>query len=180
MRYFLTLIGLLATAVAGICATAALADGTSTLKNALIMTMKQTSYHMIMVTPGQGTTTGDVINPGRMHMTMQDTEIIVIDKTMYMKQGGAWKKYPGVDVMQTSSDPLKTLAAKMADYTVDDIGMKVVDGATLHAYRTTGPKEHSVATIYLDSVGRIVRIETGSTSFAMSNFGENVSIVAPM
>jgi len=76
-----------------------------------------------------------------MHMTMKDMEVIVIDKTMYMKQGGAWTKYPGVDIMQTDSDPLKTLAAKMGDYTVDDLGMKVVDGASLHAYRTTRPKD---------------------------------------
>lgn len=180
VRYFLTFTGLLASALAGICATAALADGTDTLKNALIMTMKQTSYHITMVTPGQGTTTGDVINPGRMHMTMKDAEIIVIDKTMYMKQGGSWTKVPGVDIMQTDSDPLKAFAAKIADYTVDDLGMKVIDGASLHAYRTTRPKEHYVSTIYIDSSGRIVRIESGTMSFTMSNFGESVSIVAPM
>jgi hypothetical protein len=181
MRYFSNLSGLVATiAFTMMCTGLALADGTSVLKNALVTTMKLPSYHMTMVTPVQGTVEADVINPGRMHMTMKGAEIIVVGQTMYMKQGGAWRKYPGVDVMQTQTDPFKKLAAEAGTYTVADVGMKVVGGVPMHAYRSTSLKNHNVATLYVDGGGRIVRMETGTTVMTMSKFGEAVSIVAPM
>jgi hypothetical protein len=180
MRYFSKITGLVATlAFAAMCAGLALADGSSALKDALVATMKLTTYHMTMTSP-QGVVEADVINPGRMHVKMKDGEMIVVDKTMYMKQAGVWTKYPGVDVMQTQTDPLKAFAAKAADYQVDDLGMKLVDGATLHAYRTTNLKKKYLAMMYIDGSGRIVRLETGTMVMVMSKFGEAVTIVAPM
>jgi hypothetical protein len=142
--------------------------------------MKLTSYHMTLITPEQGTVEADVINPGRMHMSMKNMEIIVVNQSMYMKQDGAWKKYPIDDDLYMQTDPFKRLAADAGTYTVDDLGMKVVGGTPLHAYRSTSLKTHHVSTLYLDAGDRIVRIESGTMAMTMSKFGEAVSIVAPM
>lgn len=162
------------------CAIAARADAPGTLKKALQTTMKQTSYHMTMISPTNGTTEADVVNPGRMHTVMKGMEMIVIDHTMYMKQGGAWRTFPGVDIMKTQSNPLQNLAANDGNFTVDDMGPMTIEGAALHAYRTTNVKTKNAATIYVDRSLRIVRIETGQVVLKMSKFGEPVTIVAPM
>jgi hypothetical protein len=162
------------------CTVAARADAPATLKQALLTTMKLPTYHMTMVSPVNGTIEADVANPGRMHITMKNMEMIVIDGTMYMKQGGAWRKFPGVDIMKTQSNPLQALAANKDNFTVDDLGTMTIDGAALHAYRTTNVRTKSVGTVYVDGSMRIVRIEAGQMVMKMSKFGEPVTIAAPM
>ena len=183
MRHLSSPAGLLATvAFAAACRLSAQADAPSDLKQALETSLKQTSYHMTMVTPASGTIDADVVNPGRMHMLMkkQNMEVIVIDQTMYMKQHGTWRKYPGVDPMHTQRNPLQSLAAAKGKFTVDDLGPKVIGGAALHAYRVTNIAKKSVATVFVDGSDRIARIEAGADVIQMSKFGEAVTIVAPM
>jgi outer membrane lipoprotein-sorting protein len=183
VRYFSFATGLLATMVfAAACTLTARADAPSALRQALENSLKQTSYHMTMVSPTYGTIEADVAPPGRMHMLMnqKNMEVVVVDQTMYMKQNGAWRKYPGADFMKTRPNPLQTLGASKGKFTVDDLGPKIVDGAALHAYRVTNLTTKSVSRVFVDGSARIARIEVGSEVVQLSKFGAPVVIVAPM
>jgi len=141
-------------------------------------TMKLTTYHMTMTSP-QGVV--EAISSTRPHAREDERRRNDRCRQNDVHEASrVWTKYPGVDVMQTQTDPLKAFAAKAADYQVDDLGMKLVDGATLHAYRTTNLKKKYLAMMYIDGSGRIVRMETGTMVMVMSKFGEAVTIVAPM
>jgi len=137
---------------------------------------------MTMVSATSGTIDGDVVNPGRMHMVMtnRSMEVIVIDQTMYMKQNGSWRKFPGVDIMKAQTNPLQNLAAAKGKFTVDDLGAKVIDGSALHAYRVTNIAKKNVVTVYVDGSDRIARIESGAQVIRLSKFGEPVTIVPPL
>ncbi len=181
MRHFFPAAGLVAiTAWTAACMLPARADAPDSLKQALLTSLKQTSYHMTMVTPASGTIEADVVTPDRMHMHVKNMEMIVIGRTTYMKQNGTWRKFPGVDLMKAQANPLQSLAASNGQFTVDDLGPKVIGGAALHAYRVTNNKTKKVASVFVDGSDRIARIETGADVVTMSRFGEAVTIVAPM
>jgi hypothetical protein len=173
---------LAATAFVAACAFSARADAGGDLERALLNSLKQTSYHMTMNSPASGTIDGDIVNPGRMHMVMKNrnTEVIVVNQTMYMKQNGPWRKFPGVDIMEAQRNPLQSLAAAKGKFTVADLGPKVVDGTLLHAYRVTNIAKKNTDMVYVDGSDRVARIESGTTVVRLSNFGEAVTIVAPM
>jgi hypothetical protein len=180
MRHFSIPGGLLATILfTAVCAQPVRADAPSILENAVLTTLKQPSYHMTMVTPAR-TIEADVVNPGRMHMVTTNMEMIVIDRTMYMKQNGTWRRFPGVDIMKAQQNPLQALAAAKGQYTVDDLGPRAIGGAALHAYRVTNLKTKSIVSVFVDGSGRIVRYEIGPEVIQMSKFGEPIRIVAPM
>jgi len=107
-------------------------------------------------------------------------EVIAIDQTMYMKQNGTWRKFAGVDVMKSQSNPLQALAAAKGKFTVDDLGPRVVGGAPLHAYKVTNLETKKTDSLFVDGGQRIVRIESGQDVIEMSKFGEPITIVAPM
>ena len=144
-------------------------------------TAREHSYHMTMTSAASGTVEADMIFPGRMHMVMKkmNMESIIIGDTMYLKQNGVWHKLPGGGSAATS-DPLKAMAAKWKMVDVVDLGPKLVAGSMLHAYRVTNLRTQAVNTVFLDSSGRMVRFEDGTVVFQLSNFGEPLTIVAPI
>jgi hypothetical protein len=172
--------GLLAIMAFAAASTLSARAGTPAIVMQALQTTMKTSYHMTMVSPQTGAVEADVVPPSRMHLLMkkENMEAIVIDSTMYMKQNGTWKKYPGVDIMKMQT--LQSLAASTDKFTVDDLGPKLIDGALLHAYRTTNLKTKTVASFFLDGSGRIARMEVGSDVIQFSKFGETVTITAPM
>jgi hypothetical protein len=106
--------------------------------------------------------------------------MIVIGQTTYVKQNGAWRKFPGVDLLGTQTNPLQNLAASNGKFTVDDVGRKVIDGTSLHGYRVTNQKTKRIAFVFVDGSDRIARIESGRSIMTISKFGEPVTIVAPL
>jgi hypothetical protein len=170
-----------ACATFGALTSPALADPSPAVFNAILTTMAQPSYHLTMTLPEEGVVQGDFVKPGMMHMVMKEGESIVIGPTMYMKMGGVWKKYGGgAALMGSQSDVLKKMQAERADYSSTDLGMRVVGGIPYHAYRLSSAKKQTTQTMFVDSSGRIGRIELGTTVMTLSNFGEHVSIRPPM
>jgi len=161
-------------------AAAARADSYDTIAQAVLTTLHQPSYHISMTMPGGQAIEGDVVTPDRMHMTMPIGESTVIGKTMYMKMNGVWKKFDVGGLMKSPLDQMKSLAAGREDATVDDLGMRTVDGGLMHAYKVTNGKLKTTVTVFIDSAGRLAREEMGTSVFRISKFGEMVSIVAPM
>jgi sRNA-binding regulator protein Hfq len=181
VRSFSISVGLLATiAFTAMSALPARADAGGDLENALLNTFKQPSYHMRMNMVNGNVIDGDVVTPDRMHIVMKSGEMIAIGQTTYFKLNGAWQKLPGVNPMLTRADLLHTLQASKGKYSVADLGMKVVDGVPLHAYRTTDLANKKTTMIYVDGRQRIVRIDTGADIMRFTRFGENVSITPPM
>jgi hypothetical protein len=159
----------------------AFADANGDMNNAMISFMKLRSYHMDMLM-GKQTVSADVVNPGRMREVLPEGEAIVIDKTMYMKIGGAWKKYQMTDpLMMSPADYEKKMQARKGEYVVTDAGVRVVGGQPLHAYVVKKTKTGGTdATVFLDSSGRIARMEVGTTVMTVSKFNEPVNIQAPI
>ena len=181
VRYLSVSGGLLAAIVlTASCVLTARADAGGDIESALANTFRQQSYHMHMTTQTGDVVDGDVVAPDRMHITVKQGEMIVIAGTTYFKLNGSWQKFPGANPMQTRADVLHNIQANKGKYTVDDLGMKLVGGVPLHAYRTTEPATKKTSTIYVDGEHRIVRIETEGDIMELSRFGENVSITAPI
>ncbi len=158
----------------------ALADIPAALKNAEIKTQSVHSYHITMVSPNSKVE-GDVINPGRYHVTMPQGEAIIIGDTMYMRMtaNGPWQKMAGMGTTFSQQDVLHSFAAEH-EVTVADLGYRSVGGAQMHAYQITNTAKHFTSTAYVDGQGRIARIDAGTMVMTLSRFGEAVSISAPM
>jgi hypothetical protein len=156
------------------------ADAGGDLENALLNTFKAPSYHMHMNMDNGDVIDGDVVTPDRMHLVVKNGEMMAIGQTTYFKLNGAWHKLPGVNPMLTRADLLHTLQASKGKYTVDDLGIKMVDGGPLHTYRTTDLANKKTTLVYVDGEHRIVRIDTGRDIMRFTKFGENVSITPPM
>lgn len=82
--------------------------------------------------------------------------------------------------MKLQRDQLHTMADAKRRFTVDDLATRVVAGAALHAYRVTNIATKAIDSVFVDSQGRIARIESANSVTQLSNFGEAVTIVAPM
>jgi flavin-binding protein dodecin len=156
------------------------ADSYDTIAQAVVTTLHEPSYHFSMTMPGTQSAEGDVVTPDRMHMTMPLGESTIIGKTVYMKMNGVWKKFDVNGLMPSPTDEMKKMAAGRADTTVDDLGMRTVDGSLMHAYKITNAKKKTTSTVFIDHAGRIAREDIATTVFRMSKFGEAVSIAAPM
>ena len=159
---------------------AALADGASALAQAAITSYKQTSYHTTFTAKSGAVIEGDIVNPDRSRVVGNGMEMITVGGSMYMKHNGAWSKIPGVDPMKLQRDPLKAFADAKGKFAVVDLGPKVVGGASLHAYQVTNLATRAVTSVYVDTAGRISRIESATGVTTISKFGEAVSIEAPM
>jgi outer membrane lipoprotein-sorting protein len=168
----------------------AAADLPAVLQNAAVLTAKS-SYHFTMtLTMGAQTmkSEGDIqlAAPMKMRMTSSGTpagpiEMIVVAPNSYMKLGSApWKKYPGNPSDFSQMDINSLIKKDQADYTVSDIGMQMKDGQMLHGYKMLNKKRNSTQTLYLDSAGRMSRFDSDTMVMTLSNFGEPISITAPM
>jgi len=165
--------------VAATCAPA-LADATSDVDNAMVTFMKLKSYHMDMVM-GTQTVSADVVNPGRMREVMPEGEAIVIDKMMYMKLNGKWTKYPSSTPIMSLGDYQQKYNKHRGEYVATDLGPRMVDGQLLRAYLAKKTKTGAEdAKVFVDSSGRIARMEVGTTVMRVSRFNEPVNIQAPI
>jgi hypothetical protein len=185
-----TLAALLPLVCAAGFALPAVADLPSALTNAALLTEKS-SYHIEMTETAGGQTvkaSGDMqsYTPLKMHVTtdmgsMGSMQMIVLAPDTYMKQGSApWKKFPADPSAWAQMSSAGDFAKNKADYSATDLGMQTKDGQMLHAYRVTNTVKNSTQTIFLDSSGRMARLEAPNLVMKFSNFGESVSITPPM
>jgi hypothetical protein len=153
------------------------ADVSPALTNAIVLMSKVPSYHMSMTTPA-GVAETDVSNPGKMHTVMKAGEMYLIGPTMYMKISGKWTKFAN---STSNGDVLARYHKFASNYSSQDLGMRTVPSGTFHAYAihdTTHPNVKN--TIYLDSSGRIARIDVDASVVTFSRYGVPVSIQPPM
>jgi hypothetical protein len=173
-------------ALVALTAAPALADPTSDLKNAMIALASAKSYHLSLTTAGGHTAEGDVVNPGRVHLIAGPMDVIVIDKTTYVKIQGAWHQFamPGMDRMMGPVAMVQNFAKSHDDMIVTDLGPKTVDGTLLHAYSVKNAGSAKNAVIYLDAAGLPARIENtdseGLNVVKFSNFNGPISIDPPV
>jgi len=164
---------LAAALLVGALAAPAFADANGDVYNAMVGFQKLHSYHMDMTTRG-GHVSADAVKP--------DSETYVIGQMMYVKVGGAWRKYPGAGAnMLSFGDFAKRIEATRGEYVATDLGQVVVDGARLRAYQVKKkPSGKDDSKIFLDAQGRVARIETATTVMRISKFNEPLTIQAPM
>jgi len=155
------------------------ADASSDLKNAMIGFMKLTSYHMDMTFTHGAPVSADVVNPGSFHTFSAKNESIVVNKVMYVKLNGAWRKFP-FNTASMQPDFTKTLAAHHGDIAATDLGPRIVGGAALHAYGVKNATTHKTETVFLDGGGRIARIEAGTVVMKISKYNVPMTIKAPI
>jgi len=168
-----------AIALAAMTTSLAFADVPAGLASAIATTQKATSYH-VSIAAATGTTEADIVEPDRIHSVSPKSELIAIGPTLYVKVGGAWRQIAGGGAQLAPMDVPRQIASHLPDITATDLGMKTVDGQTLHDFHTDDPKLKQTSTVYVDGSGRIVRVETGTTIVRLSNFNESVTITAPM
>lgn len=157
----------------------AAADETQTIVDAAATTAKQHSYH-VEVTAANGTVTeADIIVPHRIHATSPSAELIAIDSDLYLKQASGWRKLTGMGPQISAIDVVDAIQKERGNLSTRDVGVKLIDGASLHAYRVTNTKTNRIDTVYLDNEGRMVRIDAPSVIVRLSKFGQAVAIVAP-
>jgi Cu/Ag efflux protein CusF len=89
-------------------------------------------------------------------------------------------KYPGDPSDYAKMDAATMLAGDKGQYEVTDLGMKLKDGQMLHAYKAVNKTRNTTETVYLDSAGRIARMEMPAMMMQFSNYGEAVDIKAPI
>jgi hypothetical protein len=174
-------------ALVALSAAPALADPTNDVKNAMIGLANASSYHISATAAGHAME-GDFVKPGKMHLTAGPFEMIVIDKTTYVKMQGAWHQFtfPGMDRVMAPLSHAQNFLKSHDDITVTDLGPKVVGGATLHAYGVkNSTNSDRPITVYLDSSGTLVRIDVadndGNTStINFSNMNGPITIDPPV
>jgi len=169
-----------------VSAAPALADATADVKNAFLTLARASSYHIAATTAGGQTMSGDFVNPGKMHITAGPMEMIVIDTETFVKMQGAWHQFafPGADRMTGPFAHIQSYVKAHENLAAIDLGPKVVDGTTLHAYSVRGGGTDHAATVYVDSSGNLVRIDSadsaGTTVIRFSNVNGPITIVAPI
>ena len=160
------------------------------LINAGLITEKAGAYHIEMTSTFGGktmTSSGDMelSTPMKMRMTTNTEQgvmqMIVLAPDSYMKMGNApWKKYPGNPSDYSQMDIKNFLNKDKDDYTSTDLGMQLKDGQMLHAYKITNQTKKSTQTVFIDSAGRLARMEVGPMTMTLSKFGEPLSIQPPL
>jgi hypothetical protein len=175
---------------AGFALPAGASEMPAVLINAGLATEKAGAYHIEMTATFGGkplTSSGDMQSfaPVKMRMTSNMPEgqmqMIVLAPVSYMKMGSApWKKIVGSPTDYTQMDFRSMIAKNKDDIAVTDLGMMTRDGQSLHAYKVVNQTKNSTQTVFIDSAGRIARMELPNMVMKMSNFGENINIVAPI
>lgn len=174
MRYALA-----AMALTALTTPPARADVPAALASAVAATQQATSFH-VSITAATGNTEADIVEPDRIHSVSAKSELIAIGPTLYVKIGGAWRQIPGGGTQLAPMNVARQIASHLPDITATDLGMKTVDGQTLHDFHTNDPKLKQTSTVYIDGSGRIVRVDTGTTIVRLTKFNESVTISAPM
>ena len=172
---------LAAVLVVGASAAPAFADATSDVYSAMGGFQKLHSFHMD-VTTRAGHMFVDIVKPDRMHVVSPRGESYVIGSMMYMKVHGSWQKLPGVGAKMLSiGDFARNTEWPRGQYVATDLGPVVVDGAQLHAYQVKKKASGKDETkIFLDSRGRVARMETATTVSRISKFDEPLTIQPPI
>ena len=158
------------------------ADATGDVRAAMLRLAGQSSYEMAIGT-GSRSATIDYVKPHSMHMRTTGTEMVFIDSTMYVKMGGTWRKLPGHQGVGPGE-----MAAKVREMTTGanaltatDLGMKTVDGESLHAYRMK-QSNGTESTVYIARDGLCHRIDGSgkNSTVRFSKFNAIPPIHAPM
>ena len=172
---------LAAVLVVGASAAPAFADATSDVYSAMAGFQKLHSFHMD-VTTRAGHMSVDTVKPDRMHVVSPQGESYVIGPMMYMKLHGTWRKLPGMGAKMLSiGDFGRNTEWTRGQYVATDLGPVVVDGAQMHAYQVKkSASGKGDIKVFLDSRGRVARIETATTVSRISKFDEPLTIQAPM
>ncbi|HEY6237163.1 MAG TPA: hypothetical protein VIW69_18820 [Candidatus Elarobacter sp.] len=172
---------LAAVLVVGASAAPAFADATSDVYSAMAGFQKLHSFHMD-VTTRAGHISADTVKPDRMHVVTPHGETYIIGPMMYMKLHGTWRKLPGAGANVLSiGDFARNTESTRGQYVATDLGTVVVDGAPLHAYQVKKKASGKDETkIFVDSRGRVTRIETATTVARISKFDEPMTIQPPI
>ena len=175
---------LCALALIAFSAAPALASPQSDVQGAMMTLGSAKSYHINFSSHGK---TGDIdiVKPDKMHMIVSPMEMIKIGNASYMKLGGSWRKFeiPGVSEQITGmyEGAIRNATSHADQLIVVDLGNKVVDGIPMHAYSLKNKETNEPSTVYLDSKGEPVRMETvHSTVIKFSKFNEPIAIDAPL
>lgn len=144
-------------ALATLVAAPASASPTDDVRAAMFKLAAASSYEMTFSTP-RGTGIFDFVKPGAMHMRMGGMEMIRVGNAMYMKQGGAWRKFPGGASFTSPAAQAQDMAREANGLSATDLGMKPVGGELMHAYRVT-PKSGHADTVYIGHDGYPRRVE---------------------
>jgi hypothetical protein len=128
-----------------------------------------------------GEASGDFMT-GKMRMVLptENMEMVVVPPYMYTKMDGKWQKSTGGAEIMQQSNALAKYQGRQPYLSSTDLGMRTVGGVSYHAYAVFDSKNNTHQTLFIDRSNRIARIEFSGSVFTMSNFGESVSIVAPM
>jgi hypothetical protein len=161
------------------------ASATDDVRAAMLRFAGLSSYEMTFGTGGRHGTL-DFVKPNSMHMVSGPFEMIRIGTTTYVKQGArGWMKI--ADTHGAGSDEvanrIRALASKPNSVSATDLGMKNVDGETLHAYRVTTQNDRSSSTCYIGADGLPHRIDSGqagNSSVRISKFNAVAPIRAPI
>jgi hypothetical protein len=165
-----------------LAAVPAYADATGDVRAAWQKFLGLSSYEMSSISGTQSVTV-DIVKPNSRHVRSAKGEIISIGSDFYLKRGnGGWMKLPASAGQSAAAAFLnmETLGRKVNGATATDLGMKSVDGETLHAYHVTVSGARSV-TVYVARDGFVHRVDDGSTGGArFSKFNAVPPIHAPM
>jgi hypothetical protein len=174
-------------ALVALTAAPALADPLGDVRSAMLKFASLKSYEM---TAGSGarSMTMDIVNPGAMRMSAGGMEIVRVGTTMYMKMPGQskWTKTSysrGGGTGTEMADKVRSLASDPKGIAVRDLGMRNVDGQSMHAYEMT-QKDAEKAVVYIGGDGYIRRLDPKSGSqtepIRFSKFNQIVAIRAPV
>jgi hypothetical protein len=170
-------------AVFTLAAAPAYADATGDVRAAVMKVVGLSSYEMSFGT-GSRRGTMDFAKPGNGHVRTATGEMIVIGSDFYVKRGNSgWMKLPAsasVTAMRTF-DNMGSLGRRPSNATATDLGMKSVDGESLHAYRVKDSDGHE-ATVYVGRDGFVHRVADGNGTggVRLSKFNAAPPIHAPM
>jgi hypothetical protein len=169
-------------ALVAVSSAPAFADATGDLKNAAANFMKLTSYHIDVAGSHGPVAQADVVPPSRVHAIVPHAETILVDSTLYIKVHGSWHQFQmhGPSKLFDQPNYSKMVLDHVRDVDAKDLGMRTVDGASLHAYSVTNPKSHKTDTVFLDNGGRITRVEGRGAVITISKFNTPMTIAAPI
>ncbi len=166
-----------------LAAAPASADATGDVRAAMQKFLGLSSYEMSSISASQSVTV-DLVKPSSRHVRSATGEIISIGSDFYLKRGNnGWMKLPAsqsASAVATFAN-MESLGRKVNGATATDLGMKSVDGGTLHAYRVTETSGRQW-TVYIGRDGFVHRIASvsGPNGVRYSKFNAVSPIHAPM
>jgi hypothetical protein len=161
----------------------AYADATGDVRAAMVKFLSLSSYEM-SYTSGSQSGTVDIVRPSSRHVRSATGEIISIGSDFYLKRGNSgWMKLPASQSASAVGlfENMESMGRKVNGATATDLGMKSVDGETLHAYRVTETGGHQW-TVYIGRDGFVHRVAdvSGPHGVRYSKFNAVPPIRAPM